>query len=462
MLYKKVNGWDSISDSNKREIFDFSEKYKKFLDLAKTEREFVTEGILLAESYGFKDADKLDSFKAGDKIYYVNRGKNLTLVVVGSDDIINGANFIVSHLDSPRLDIKQNPLYEDTDFALMKTHYFGGIKKYQWASRALALHGVVALKDGSVVNITIGEDANDPVFTIPDLLPHLGKLQRERKSAETLKGEELNILVGSIPSQIRDENVKEKFKYAILEKLNEKYGMIEEDFLSAELEVVPAEKARDIGIDRSMIGAYGQDDRICAYTSLQAILDLDITPKKTAICFLVDKEEIGSAGSTGAQSNYLEYFMADLIYKMKPSYNEYFLKKSLWNSHSLSSDVNAGINPLFKSVHDHQNAAKLGYGLILTKYTGARGKSGSSDADAEYIAQLRKLFDENHIKWQTGMLGKVDEGGGGTIAKLLAEFGIRTIDAGAALLAMHSPMEVSSKYDVYELYKAYKVFYDFK
>ncbi len=463
MLYKKVNGWEKATIKEKKNIFDFSEEYKQFLDLAKTEREFVTEGIKIADKYGFKNAEEFKSLKAGDKVYYINRKKNLALVIVGKDDLTNGANFIVSHLDSPRLDLKQNPLYEDTDFAMMKTHYYGGIKKYQWASRALALHGVVALKDGTTVNIVIGEDPTDPVFTIPDLLPHLGKLQRDRKSADTLKGEELNILVGSIPSSIKDKKIKEKFKYAILEKLNKDYGITEEDFLSAELEIVPAEKARDIGFDRALIGAYGQDDRICAYTSLKAILDFKGVPEKTAVCFLVDKEEIGSAGSTGSRSNYIEYFMADLLYKtLNNSYNDYFLKKLLWNSHSLSSDVNAGLNPLFKSVHDSQNASRLGYGLILTKYTGSRGKSGSSDADAEYIAQLRNLFDKNLIKWQTGMLGKVDEGGGGTIALLLAEVGIRTIDAGAALLAMHSPMEVSSKFDVYELYKAYKVFYEFK
>jgi aspartyl aminopeptidase len=464
MFYKKENGWNSVDDSRKNKIFNFSENYKKFLDNAKTEREVINKSLSLAKENGFVDANSLEVLKAGDKIYYNNRDKNLVLVIIGSENIVNGVNFIVSHTDSPRLDLKQNPLYEDSEFSLFKTHYYGGVKKYQWGTRALALHGVVVLKSGKKINIIIGEEATDPVFTIPDLLPHLDKkIQRNRKSDEVLKGEELNIIVGSIPSTIRDENTKEYFKSTILEKLNKDYGMIEEDFVSAELELVPAEKARDVGIDRSLVGAYGQDDRICVYTSIMSIIELTETPKRTAVCYLVDKEEVGSNGSTGLMSNYLEFFMSDILYKLiTNNYNEHLLRKTLWNSHSLSSDVNAGLNPLFKSVHDIQNVGKLGYGLILTKYAGSGGKVATNDADAEYIAQLRLLFDNANIKWQTGMLGKIDEGGGGTVARFLAHYGIRTIDAGAVLLSMHSPMELSSKFDIYEIYRAYKTFYEFK
>lgn len=464
MFLKKENGWKSVTEERKKEIMEFSEGYKKFLDEGKTEREVIRISKKLAEANGFVDGETMETLKAGDKVYYENRGKNLVLAIIGEDDFKNGANFVVSHVDCPRLDIKQQPLYEDSDFALLKTHYYGGIKKYQWAARALSLHGVVALKSGEVVDIVIGEEPTDPVFTIPDLLPHLDrKVQRDRKAGEVLKGEELNIIIGSIPSSVKDEDVKEEFKALVLEKLNEKYGMIEEDFISAELQLVPAEKARDVGLDRGIVGAYGHDDRICGYTSLISLIDLEETPKRTAICYLADKEEIGSVGSTGLQSRYLEYFMGDIMYKvLGAGSNEQILRKALWNSHALSSDVNAGFNPIFKSVHDEQNASKLGRGLILTKYTGSGGKGGTSDADAEYIAELRRIFDQGGIKWQTGMLGKVDEGGGGTVAMFLAHYGIRTIDAGAPLLSMHSPLELASKLDIFEIYRGYKVFYDFQ
>ena len=461
MLYKRENGWKTISPTDKEAIFAFCEGYKHYLDIGKTERHCVTEAIRLAQAKGFVPAAEQETLKPGDKVWFNNRDKNLVLAVIGSDDLENGANFVVSHIDSPHLDLKQHPVYEDTELALMKTHYYGGIKKYQWAARPLALHGVVVLKDGSKVAITIGEDDSDPVFTIPDLLPHLDQnVQRERKASEVLKGEEMNILVGSIPATIEDKEIKELVKYNVLQKLHDSYGMIEEDFISAELQLVPAAKARDVGLDRGLLGAYGQDDRICAYTSLMAILDLDEIPKTTAICFLVDKEETGSAGSTGLQSRYLEYFMDELVAKAhRGDYSSRVVRKCLWNSRALSSDVNAGINPLFKSVHDEQNAARLGHGLVLTKYTGARGKSMTNDADAEFVAELRALFDDAGIKWQTGMLGKVDEGGGSTVAMFLAHYGIRTIDAGAALLSMHSPMEIASKFDIYEIYRAYRAFY---
>jgi aspartyl aminopeptidase len=343
----------------------------------------------------------------------------------------------------------------------MKTHYYGGIKKYQWVSIPLAMRGLVVLKDGTKVNISIGDNEGDPVFTIPDILPHLSKkVQDDKKAREVVSGENLNILVGSIPSRIKDKGIAKKVKYTVLEILNREHGIIEEDFISAELEVVPAIKAQDVGFDRGLLGSYGHDDRICGYTSIEAIFSLKETPNKTAISYIADKEEIGSTGSTGLESKYIEYFMAELIYKSKENYNEFMLKKCLWNSRALSADVNAGINPLYKTVHDEQNAAKLGYGIVVTKYTGHGGKYSSNDADAEYVFEMRKLLDDAGVKWQTGLLGKVDEGGGGTVAKFLAHYGIQTIDAGPALLSMHSPFEVASKFDIYESYKTYKVFYE--
>lgn len=460
MLYQKNNGWKDVSPEKLEKIFAMGEEYKKVLDLGKTEREFIDLSEELAKECGFVDARFKDILIPGDKIYYVSRNKNIALAVIGKEDILNGANYIVSHVDSPRLDLKQRPLYEEFELAYMKTHYYGGIKKYQWASIPLALHGIVVLGNGEKVKISIGEHEGDPVFTVPDILPHLDKnIQGERKAKEIIKGEELQIIVGSIPSVIKDEKIKELVKYSVLERLNEIYGIEEEDFISAELELVPSQKARDVGLDRSMIGAYGQDDRICAYTSLRAILDIKGVPSKTCICFLADKEETGSDGSTGLQSEYLEYFTSDLISKLKQNYSELYLKKTLWNSRALSSDVNAGIDPIFKSVHDEQNAPRLNYGVVIVKYTGSGGKYGTNDADAEYVGEIRRMLNLNDIKWQTGLLGKVDEGGGGTVAKYLSQKGIRTIDIGPALLAMHSPFEVSSKFDLYETYNAYKIFY---
>lgn len=458
MEYKIENGWKKIDNSN--EIFNFCEEYKEFLNLGKTEREFVNEGIKYVERKGFVSADTKDQLIPGDKIYYVNRGKNLVLAVIGKEDLEKGLNYVVSHIDSPRLDLKGNPLYEEFELAYMKTHYYGGIKKYQWASILLALHGVVILENGESVEIVIGEKDSDPVFTIPDILPHLAaKIQGDRKTGEVIKGEELQIIVGSIPTTIDNKEIKSKVKYAVLEILNRDYGIVEEDFISAELELVPAGKARDIGFDKSMVGAYGQDDRICGYTSMRAIVDLKEIPEKTAICFLADKEEIGSSGSTGLKSDYLAYITGDILEKSKGHFNEMMLRRALWNSQSLSSDVNAGVDPIFKGVHDIQNAAKIGFGVVVTKYTGARGKSGTNDADAEYVGKIRRILNEENVCWQIGELGKVDEGGGGTVAMYLAHLGIRTIDIGPALLAMHSPFEVSSKLDVYETYRAYKAFY---
>lgn len=461
MLYKKENGWKSVSEERKKEIFDFSEGYKKFLDLGKTERECVNLGIELAEKHGFKNAETLPTLKAGDKVYYVNRGKNLILAVIGSEDITKGMNYIVSHVDSPRIDLKQRPLYESMELSYMRTHYYGGIKKYHWATMPLAMHGVVVLESGKVVEITIGEKDDEPVFTIPDLLPHLwGKTQAERKAPEVLTGEELQILIGTIPSKTLDKEIKDLVKYNVLQKLNEAYGIVEEDFISAEIQLVPAGKARDVGIDRGVVGAYGHDDRVCGYTSMKAILELETTPKNTAICFLADKEETGSNGSTGLQSGYLEYFTGDIISKVKENYSDLDLRRCLWNSRALSSDVNAAVDPIFSSVHESQNAASIGYGIVVTKYTGSRGKSGTNDADAEYVAEIRNMLNKAEIKWQTGELGKVDEGGGGTVAMFLAQKGIKTVDVGPALLSMHAPFELASKLDIYETYRTYKAFYN--
>ncbi|WP_261858574.1 aminopeptidase [Photobacterium sanguinicancri] len=457
---KFTNGWLDLDKKRIDEINLFNEGYKHFLDQGKSERQCVTVSIAQAELHGFRPISEFEQLVAGDKVYFINRHKNVVLAIIGQRPISEGIRYVVSHIDSPRLDLKPSPIHEKCELALMRTHYYGGIKKYQWASRPLALHGIVVTKSGRKVDIAIGEDDSDPVFTIPDLLPHLDrKVQRERKADEVLKGEELQIVVGSIPMTFDDDKIKDTVKHHVLTKLFEKYEISEPDFISAELMLVPAGKARDVGFDHGIIGGYGQDDRICAYTSLEAIFDID-TPEQTAVCFLVDKEEIGSTGATGLESRYLEFFTGELLVRQAGGqYNDQMLRRCLWQSYALSSDVNAGLNPLFESVHDVQNASKLGYGLVLTKYTGHGGKVASNDADAEYVAALRRIFDDTEIKWQTGLLGKVDEGGGGTVAKYLAHYGINTIDAGAAILSMHSPFELSSKFDVHELYRAYKAFY---
>lgn len=459
-MFRK-NGWTKEKMQETSIIFNFSEGYKKFLDVGKTEREVVEISKKLAEENGFTNINLKENLKAGDKLYFINRNKNIVLSIIGEEDILNGINYIVSHIDSPRIDLKANPLYEELDLAYMKTHYYGGIKKYQWATIPLALHGIVVLETGEKINLTIGEDEKDPIFMIPDLLPHLwGKSQAERKAPEVFQGEELQIIVGSMPLYLEECESKELIKQHILDILKSKYGISEEDFVSAELELVPAGKSRDLGLDRSLIAAYGQDDRICAYTSLKAILDLKNTPKKTIVCFLADKEETGSNGSTGLQSTYLEYFTTEIIKKIKGTVSISDLQKTLWNSRALSSDVNVAMDPIFKGVHDSMNAAKLNNGIVVTKYTGARGKSGTNDADAEFVAEIRNMLNKNNIVWQIGMLGKVDEGGGGTVAMFLAQKGINTIDVGPSLLSMHAPMEISSKLDVYETYRTYLAFYD--
>ena len=397
--------------------------------------------------------------KKGDKVYYNNRDKNIVAVIIGKD-IKSGINMIVSHVDSPRLDLKPNPIKEIEEFALLNTHYYGGIKKYQWAATPLALHGVVYLKNNKKVTLSIGEDEDDPVFSIPDILPHLAyKVQDERKSREVIQGEELKLLFGNMP--VNDKNAKEQTKQLVLNKLKKEYGIEYDDFFAAELEIVPAGKLRDVGLDRSMIGGYGQDDRICAYTSLRAIYEVK-NPEKTVMVYLTDKEEIGSEGSTSLKATLPELIIGKMLSMTEKNYNDQILRETLWNSKALSSDVTAAMNPIFKSVHDEENVARLSYGLAFAKYTGSRGKVSANDADAEYLQEIRQIFDKNKIKYQSGGFGKVDEGGGGTVAKYLAHYGIKTVDAGPALLSMHSLFEISSKADLYETYRAYKVFFELK
>ncbi len=461
LAYKAKNVWEKVSDEERKEIFSFCEDYKKFLDVAKTEREFARETERVAVENGFVSLDELiNSGKKlipGTKVYKIIRNKAAILAVIGKQPASCGVNIVGAHIDAPRIDLKQNPVYEDTDLAFAKTHYYGGIKKYQWVTIPLALHGVVIKGNGETVEIKIGEDENDPVFTITDLLPHLAAEQMQKKASEVVTGEGLNVLFGSIP--YNDEKVKEKVKLNILNLLYEKYGITEEDFVSAELEIVPALKAKDVGLDRGLVGAYGQDDRVCAYTALRAILDID-TPEKTAVCLLTDKEEVGSMGNTGAQSTMLENFLAFLC-SLEGEYSDLLLRKCLSQTRMLSADVNAAVDPNYEGTHDKKNACYAGKGVVLTKYSGVRGKAGGSDANAEFIGELRQMFKNNDIIWQTGELGKVDLGGGGTIALFVANLGAEVVDCGVAVLAMHSPFEITSKADVYMTYRAYKAFYSF-
>lgn len=443
------SAWEKPYDSKALETL--SKGYIDFLSSNKTEREVVSWVKHLVGRKGFTENGGSNSF------FITNRNKNIALVKIGKNDPRNGIKLLVAHVDSPRLDLKQNPLYEDTNLALFKTHYYGGIKKYQWVTRALALHGIVILENGRHVTITVGEDAKDPVFFISDLLPHLShKAQDDKKMGEGITGEKLNLIIGSLPFNT-DEELKDKVKLNIMQILRKKYKITESDFLSAELEVVPAGPAREVGFDRSMIAGYGQDDRICSYTALRAILDAEPTDD-TVVVMLVDKEEIGSDGNTGAKSLFLKQVIKKVFLEKEGKADMVDIEDCLFNSHAISSDVNGAIDPDWKEVHEEKNAAKLGFGVCLTKFTGSRGKSGASDANAEYVARLRQVLNSNKVAWQTGELGKVDEGGGGTIAKYLAEYGMEVIDMGPALLSMHAPMELSSKIDVWSAYQAYKVF----
>ncbi|HBS10838.1 MAG TPA: aminopeptidase [Firmicutes bacterium] len=452
-MYNK-NAWEKYENDSMDELMHFNDEYKQFISYGKTERLVVKESIELLEKHGFKPIEAFKSIKAGDKIYAINRNKNVMAFIIGKNKIESGINVLGAHIDSPRIDLKQNPLYESYDFALLDTHYYGGIKKYQWVTIPLALHGVVVKKDGQVIDINVGEDESDPIFCITDLLIHLSADQLSKPANKVVEGENLDVTVGSIPLKEKD---KASVKQNILKILKEKYNFEEEDFVSAEIEVVPAGKARDLGFDRSMVAGYGHDDRVCAYTSLRALLDIKEIPNKTLCCALVDKEEVGSIGATGAQSNYFTNVLAELI-NLEGNFNDLALRRCLSNSNMLSSDVSAGVDPLYVGVNELKNSAYLGNGIVFNKYTGSRGKGGCNDANPEYIAKLRKILDDNKINYQTAELGKVDQGGGGTIAYILSNLNMNVIDAGIAVLSMHAPLEVVSKVDVYEAYKAYIAF----
>ena len=458
---ERKNAWLSYGESDEKEMEKLAKDYRAFLDAGKTERECVTELVREAEANGYVSLEAKqaagEKIQPGDKVYAVGMKKIMALFHVGQEPLEKGMNILGAHIDSPRLDVKQNPLYEDTDLAYLDTHYYGGGKKYQWVALPLAIHGVIAKKDGSVVNVTIGEDENDPVVYITDLLIHLAGKQLQKKAAEVIEGENLDILIGSRPlSESTDEKQKEAVKSNVLRILKEKYDVEEEDFLSAELEIVPAGKARDCGLDRSMVAAYGQDDRVCAYTSFVAMMEMD-APKRTSCCLLTDKEEIGSVGATGMQSRFFENTVAELLDGMG-CYSDLALRRTLRNSSMLSSDVSAGYDPAYGECFEKKNAAYLGRGIVLNKFTGARGKSGSNDANAEYVAEVRRIFDDHQVAFQTAELGKVDVGGGGTIAYIAALYGMNVIDSGVAVLSMHAPWEVTSKADIYEAKKAYKAF----
>lgn len=452
LAYKPKNGLLRVSEEEKKQAFDFCEGYMRFLDDAKTEREAVETAVKIAENAGFTAYEPGRKYQAGEKYYVNNRGKSAAFVVIGKKDVSNGVRIGAAHIDSPRLDLKPNPLYEDIELAMLKTHYYGGIKKYQWTAIPLALHGVFVKKNGETVKVKIGEDESDPCFVISDLLPHLAQEQSKRTLSDGIRGEELNILIGSCP--FKDDSESELVKLNILNILYEKYGVTEEDFLSAELEIVPAFKARDIGFDRSMIGAYGHDDRVCAYPSLMACIECGV-PEKTAICILADKEEIGSVGNTGLNSDFVKHVISDIAraQNIEP-------EDAMRASQCLSADVNAAVDPTFQDVFEKKNASFLNYGVVITKYTGARGKSGSNDASAEYMGQIRAMLDDANIVWQIGELGKVDIGGGGTVALYIAGLGINTVDLGVPVLSMHAPFETVAKLDVFMAYRAMQEFFN--
>ena len=458
---EKKNAWLSYTEEDNIKIEEISRKYIDFLSNNKIERECTEEIIKQATAKGFKDLNEYINNKTtlfpGDKIYINNRNKSVALFVIGNENIENGMNILGAHIDSPRLDLKANPLYEDTEFAYFDTHYYGGIKKYQWVAIPLALHGVIIKKDGTKIKVVVGENENDPVVGISDLLPHLGSEQLKKEASKVIEGENLDILIGSKPIEIaEEEKEKDGVKKNILNILKEIYDIEEDDFLSAEIEVVPAGRARDFGLDRSMVMAYGQDDKVCAFTSLEAFLNIE-EPKRTISCILVDKEEIGSVGSTGMESVFYENAISEICELLgEKSHNA--SRRVLNNSKMLSSDVNAAYDPLYSDVYDKRNATRFGFGVGFCKYTGSRGKSGSNDADAEFIAEIRNIMDNNNIRFQISELGKVDKGGGGTIAYILANYNVKVIDCGVGVLSMHAPWEITSKSDIYEAYKCYLAF----
>ncbi|QSX07971.1 aminopeptidase [Alkalibacter rhizosphaerae] len=457
---ENINAWEGLKDLHPQ-IHSFGEGYKEFLDQGKTERMSIQRIIAMAEEEGFRSLDHYvdqgEKIGVGDKVYAQHKGKQVVLFRMGNMDPEQGFLMVGSHVDVPRLDVKQAPLYEDGKLAFLKTHYYGGVKKYQWVTLPLAIHGTVVRADGSQISISIGEEESDPVFFITDLLPHLSREMMEKKLSDAVEGEMLNVLVGSIPAEDKEE--KERFKTNVLQLLHEKYGMVEEDFISAELEVVPAGKARDVGFDRSVIGAYGHDDRVCAYTSLKAIFDAENIGKSVFGLF-VDKEEIGSVGDTSMSSRFFENVVYELLSCAMDGSVERVLRRALQRSKFLSADVNAAFDPNFPNTHDKRNAAYLGEGVVLTKYTGVRGKNSSNDAHAEFVGEIRRLFNQKKVPWQIGELGKVDMGGGGTIAFIPAELGMDVMDCGIGLLSMHSPWELASKADIYAMYLAFKTFYE--
>lgn len=461
MLFKRPRVGDFYADEElKKQVWHFNEGYKTFLNQGKTEREAIAVAITTAQAHGYVEASTLTSAKAGDKIYFINRDKNLCLMHLGQEPLTDGFNMVASHVDAPRLDLKPAPLHEDSGMVLLKTHYYGGIKKHHWVNRPLALHGVVVLKSGKTITVCLGEEASEPIFMIPDIEPHLSKnAQNDRKADVVIKGEELQIIIGSLPPLNADKNDKTPIKTAIAAMIAEKYGFEEEDWFSAEISAVPADKARDVGLDRAMVGAYAHDDRGCVYTSLMGLLAAPAQIKRTAMVFLTDKEEIGSTGSTGMQSDFFVYCVAMALKLVGSAGDAVTLQESLWRSFCLSADVKGAFNPLFSAVYDEQNAPFTNAGPAITKYTGARGKVGSSDADAELVAALRQLLSAHNVPYQYCVTGKVDEGGGNTIAKFVAARGPRTIDLGLPMLSMHAPCEIVSKYDVYSYYRAMTVFF---
>jgi len=460
LAFEHCNSWELIPKSDAKFVEELSTEYKAFLDSGKTEREAVEIIITLAKAKGFIDIEGIKAAKKGDKLFMIYRKKVVALIVLGSDPLGKGINLIGSHIDAPRLDLKPNPLYQDkaTDLALLRTHYYGGVKKYNWANVPLAIHGFVSKGDGKEINIKIGEAPGDPFLIIPDLEPHLyHKTQASRKLQDGFKGEELRVVVAN--KAIGDKKLNDRVKLWVLDYLHEKYGLTEEDFTSAEFEIVPALKANDVGLDRSFIGSYGQDDRVCAFTSLRALFDAKV-PKRTAVALFFDKEEIGSTGSTGAESFFLRHLMGKIFRAVGKTHDEHSLWDSMLNSHAISADVTGAVNPIFKDVHEMSNAPIAGRGIVFSKYTGSGGKYAASDANPEYVGKVRRLFNSKKIPWQSSELGKVDEGGGGTIAKFLARYGMEVVDCGPGLISIHTPYELTSKVDLYNTYRAYKAFFE--
>ena len=453
----RENAWKKYDEAGLKEVFEYCEGYKKYISDCKTERECVSESIRIAETYGYRNLEDViknkETLKSGDKVYANNMGKGIALFLIGEEPMAAGCNILGAHVDSPRLDIKQNPLYEDKEFAMLDTHYYGGIKKYQWVTLPLALHGVVVKKDKTVIELNIGEDDSDPIVGISDLLVHLSADQMSKKASNVIEGEDLNVTIGSMPL---DGEEKDAVKANILKLLKEKYDFEEDDFVSAEIEVGPAGKAREYGLDRSMVAGYGHDDRICAYTSMMAQLETE-SVKRTAVTLLVDKEEVGSIGATGQHSRFFENTVAEVMDRLG-EYSELNVRRALKNSKMLSSDVSAAFDPNYAAVNEEKNSAFMGHGLVFNKYTGSRGKGGCNDANAEYMAELRNIMDSENVTFQTAELGKVDQGGGGTIAYILAQYNMEVIDSGIALHNMHAPWEIASKIDIWEATKGYKAF----